>query len=400
MVFATFVVVAVSFLDRNNISIAASAIQREFALDNLHLGWVFSAFVGGYALAQPAAGWLADRFGPARVIAAGIVWWSALTCATAMVPAGMAWSLAMLMGVRFALGLGEAVIFPASNRLVVEWLPVGERGLANGVIFAGVGVGAGIAPPLITAILIGHDWHWAFYVSAAIGLFALALWLIVVRDRPAPVTALNAEVPVARVRWRDILTNRTLTLLAISYFTYGYTAYIFFTWFFKYLSGVRGLDLKSSGVYGTLPFLAMAVSSPAGGWLADRMSLRYGGRIGRCRSAAIALTIAAAFVASATQIGDARLAAVFLAGGAGALYLSQSAYWTVSANLGGRAAGSVSGLMNMSNQIGGTVTASLTPWLADRFGWTASFLFAATLCLAGAAAWLAIDPDDRLVPGT
>jgi ACS family glucarate transporter-like MFS transporter len=402
VVFALFAIAAVSFLDRNNISIAASAIQQDFGLSNVALGFVFSAFVAGYALAQPLAGRVADLFGPRRVIALGIVWWSALTAATAIVPGHYAWSMSVLMTVRFLLGLGEAVIFPASNRMVCNWIPVGERGLANGIIFAGVGVGAGVAPPLITAILIHADWQAAFYASAAIGTAMMVVWLILVRDRPEQMAGEltlireNVWTEAVPMAWSAILRNRTLALLALSYFSYGYVAYIFFTWFFKYLSGVRGLDLKSSGIYGMLPFLAMAIASPLGGWVADRLSATKGARAGRCYSASVALAVAGVFVGCATQVADARVATLFLAGGAGALYMSQSAFWTISANLGGRSAGAVAGVMNMANQVGGVVTASLTPWLADTYGWTASFIFAASLCLIGAVTWLFIDPQDRL----
>jgi ACS family glucarate transporter-like MFS transporter len=85
-----------------------------------------------------------------------------------------------------------------------------------------------------------------------------------------------------------------------------------------------------------------------------------------------------------------------LAGGAGALYLSQSSFWSVTADLGGRSAGTVSGLMNMGGQIGGAVTASLTPAIANHFGWTASFLVAAALCALGAIAWLFVNPEATL----
>lgn len=409
VIFWMFVVAAVSYLDRNNISIAAGAIQQQFALSNVELGAVFSAFVMGYAFIQPVAGRIADRFGPYRVIALGIVWWSVFTAGTALVPAGHGWSLGLLIAVRLALGLGESVIFPAGNRLVVNWIPKQERGLSNGIIFAGVGIGAGVAPPLITYIILNHDWRWAFYVSALIGLAVLAAWLLVIRNRPeehplvrpAELAHIHAGVDgdVAGqqpARWLEIIRNRQVALLTLSYFTYGYVAYIFFTWFFKYLSEVRGLDLKASAVYGMLPFIAMAVCSPLGGWIADRLTPRFGKRPGRCWTAALSLGLAALFVAFATQAEDARVACIFLAGGAGAVYLSQSAFWTLSADIGGSSAGSVSGVMNMGNQVGGVVTASLTPLLADQFGWTASFAFAAALCGIGALAWLAIDPDMRL----
>jgi ACS family glucarate transporter-like MFS transporter len=84
-----------------------------------------------------------------------------------------------------------------------------------------------------------------------------------------------------------------------------------------------------------------------------------------------------------------------LAGGAGALYLSQSSFWSVSADIGGKSAGSVSGFMNMIGQFGGVTTASVTPLVARDWGWNASFLMAAGLCAVGALAWLAVKPEGR-----
>jgi MFS transporter, ACS family, glucarate transporter len=85
-----------------------------------------------------------------------------------------------------------------------------------------------------------------------------------------------------------------------------------------------------------------------------------------------------------------------LAGGAGALYLSQSSFWSLTADLAGPSSGSVSGFMNTGNQIGAAITASLTPWVAARYGWTASFLVAAALCFVGAACWLVVNPANSL----
>jgi MFS transporter, ACS family, glucarate transporter len=86
------------------------------------------------------------------------------------------------------------------------------------------------------------------------------------------------------------------------------------------------------------------------------------------------------------------IATVVLAGGAGAIYLSQSSFWSVSADCAGPHAGVVSGMMNMGCQIGGAITASLTPWIAAHFGWTAAFVVASVLAVLGALAWLFVDP--------
>src|SRR5580698_3108480 len=89
LIFWIFLVSAISYLDRVNISIAGTAVQKDFALSNVQLGWVFSAFVMGYALFQPPGGRLADRFGPRCVITIAVIWWAAFTTLTALVPPGL-----------------------------------------------------------------------------------------------------------------------------------------------------------------------------------------------------------------------------------------------------------------------------------------------------------------------
>jgi ACS family glucarate transporter-like MFS transporter len=406
----TFVIAAVSYLDRNNISIAASSLQREFALTNVQLGTVFSAFIMGYAFAQPVAGRIADRFGAARVIGVAIAWWSVFTALLPLVPTGIASSMAILLAVRFLLGIGESVIFPASNRLVANWIPSRERGVANGLIFAGVGVGGASAPPLITFIMLSHSWRWAFWLCALIGIAAGMMWIALVRNTPAENRSVGAaelayieaglpshgRIAGKPAAWLDIAADRHVLMLTLSYFCYGYVAYIFFTWFFKYLSDVRGLNLKSSAVYATLPFIAMALASWLGGLTSDKLVAVAGRRFARCGVAGLSMLTASIFVFAATQVADARVAALVLAGGAGALYFAQSAFWAMSADIGGSSAGLLSGIMNMGCQIGGVVTAALTPVLANLFGWTASFAITAGVALVGAAAWGFVDPGHQV----
>jgi ACS family glucarate transporter-like MFS transporter len=412
-----FLVSAVSYLDRTNISIAAQPLREEFGLTQVQLGTVLTAFMLGYALTQPFAGRAADRFGGYKVIAFGIIWWSALTAITASVSSSMAGAFIIMIMVRALLGIGESVIYPASNRLVASWVPPEERGLANGIIFAGVGFGAGIAPPLVTFIMISYGWRASFWASALIGVVVLLVWWWTVRERPqdhpkveegelkfitnairAGKTGGDASGAEKLLSWKEIIGNRHVGLLTVSYFCFGYTAFIFFTWFFTYLSSVRGLDLKSSGIYGMLPFIAMAIACALGGWMSDKISVSRGKYMGRCVPAAIGMFLAAVFVALATQVADARLAALVLALGSGALYIYESAFWTLSADLGRSCAGSVSGFMNFGCQIGGAAVAQITPIVAENFGWTASFLVTSVACVIGAICWLVIDPSAEIHP--
>lgn len=288
-----------------------------------------------------------------------------------------------------------------------------ERGIANGWIFAGVGAGAGLTPPLVTYLMVHYGWRSSFWVCAAIGLLAGAVWFIAARDTPGEhprvsaselaaihsglsVSTANAESNKIRVPWSRVVRSREVWAVTISYFCYGYVAWIFFSWFYRYLAKVRGLDLKASAFYSMLPFLAMLVCCLLGGTINDSLTKWRGPRVGRCGLAAFAMVVAGVFIAFGSQVRSAELASVVLAGGAGALYLSQSSFWSLTADIAGGSAGSVSGFMNMGGQIGGAVTGSLTPWIAARYGWTASFLVAAALCLLGAVSWLVVNPLNTL----
>ncbi len=421
LAFWLFVISGVAFLDRTNISIAGLEISREYGLGNQRLGWIFSAFLIGYAGFQLPAGVLAAKYGPRRVLSLGVLWWGVATALTAILPSTMAHALVLLIGIRFLLGVGEAVIYPAANQFVARWVPQQERGFVNGLIFAGVGAGSGLTPPLLTWLIVAHGWRSAFWFSAGVGFLAGAVWWVFARDAPEEHPGVSraerneireglglrqATGGVTRqesgsnaISWRAIFARRDLVALIAGYFSFGYIAWVFFSWFFLYMAQVRGFDLKASARFAMLPFLCMTVSSLAGGALSDRLTRLYGLRVGRCYLASVSLVATAIFLVLGSQVRSPALAGVILAGGAGALYLSQSTFWSVSVDIAGRSSAVFSSLVNMGGQIGGALTASLTPWIAQRFGWTASFAVAAGLAIVGALCWLIVHPERALEEG-
>lgn len=419
LVFWIMALSAIAFLDRTNISVAGVEIGREFRIDNTHLGWVFSSFLVGYAAFQIPAGVLARRFGPRRVLAAGLVWWGIFTALTALAPPHAGGALLWLILIRVALGAGEAVMYPCANQFVERWFPIPERGKANGIIFGGVGLGSATAPPLLTAIILRHGWHASFWFCAVLGVLAGVVWYVAARNTPeshpwvgaaelARITAgrgdaqeddlqeAGAQLHRAAVPWRRIFLNRSILAVTASYFTYGYVSWIFFSWFYLYLTEVRGLSLRSSAVLSMFPFMAMSLGSLVGGAASDWLARQVSPRAGRCFLPAFALFMTAVLLAAGSRVHAAQSASLVLACGAGALYLSQSSFWSVTADFAGTFAGVVSGAMNMGCQIGGAVTATLTPLIAAHFGWEASFMTATALAVLGAAAWLLVDPAARL----
>src|SRR5438270_13353709 len=387
LIFWLFILSAVAFLDRVNISIAGASIASAYHLTNIQLGTVFSALLWGYALFQTLGGRLADRFGPRRVLTMGVIWWGVFTAMTAAVPASISRALILFVAIRFLLGAGEAVVYPASNQFVARWIPSQERGIANGWIFAGVGAGAGLSPPLITFLMLHYGWRTSFWVCAGLGLIVGAVWYLTARDSPAEHPSVSRE-ELAFIRsgltvktsvednpklvpWKNVLTSKEVLAVTLSYFCFGYVAWIFFSWFYIYLAQVRGLNLKASAFYAMLPFLAMAATCPLGGAISDRLTKSRGPRVGRCYLSMISITMAAVFLALGWQVHGSRLGSIVLAGGAGALYLSQSSFWSVTADSAGACSGPGCGLMDMGNEFGRALTASLTPAISARFGMTA-----------------------------
>jgi ACS family glucarate transporter-like MFS transporter len=402
-----FLLSAVGFMDRTNISIAGPAIRSELRLDDVHLGWIFSAFLLGYAAFQVVGGWLAYRFGPRLVLAAGVLWWGLFTALTTVAHPRVPHVLLIMIAIRFALGAGEAVIYPASNQFVAHWIPVPERGRANGWIFAGVGAGAGLSIPVLTWINSHYGWRASFWFSAAAGVVVGLAWYGLARDVPEEHPQVSQEELAfiqanrspqglprgdSSISWGAAICNRNVAALTLSYFAFGYVAWIFFSWFFIYMATVRGLNLKASALVSMIPFIAMTICCLGGGFISDRLTKTIGLRWGRGGIAVVSFALTAVFLVVGAQVNGPYAASIILAGGAGALYLSQSSFWAVSADIAGARSGVVSGVMNMGCQIGGAVTASLTPYIASRMGWIAAFVFAAVLAVLGGAMWLLVDP--------
>ena len=406
---------AVAYLDRTNISVAGIQIGREFAISNTRLGWVFSAFLIGYASFQIPAGLLARRFGPRRVLAVGGVWWGIFTALTALVPPRIGGAVLLLIVVRFALGAGEATMYPSTSQFVERWFPVKERGKANGIIFAGVGMGSGLTFPVVTAIILHFGWRASFWFSACVGLAVGLVWYFAARDTPeqhpwvgssertlilserrvvdaAPAEDDPAHYAKHAIPWAKIFGSRSVLALFVSYFSYGYVAWMFFAWMFIYLAQVRGLNLKSSAIYSMFPFIGMTIGCLVGGVVSDWITAHYGLRQGRCILPGVALTLTAVLLLLGSRAHHTETAALVLACGAGVLYLAQSSFFAVSADIAGEFTGIVSGMVNMGGQIGGACTASLTPLIAAHFGWEMSFLAAAALVVIGGLAWSVIDP--------
>lgn len=406
-----FVVGVLMFIDRVNISIAAKYIMPEYGLTDVQMGWVFSAFLLGYALMQVPGGMLGDRFGPRRVLAGAILWWSFFTSMTAV--AGD-WFLASSIGVvgsfvvvRALIGLGEAAGPPNYNRIIASWMAPGERGLASGLVTGGGALGAALAPPAVVWIMTTLGWREAFHIFGGVGIGVALLSYWIIRDRPAEHPGVNAaELAIigsheasaparssVRTPWRTLFKRPDLWLLTASYGALGYCGYLFFSWFYLYLVNERGFSVVTAGWMSTIPFFLSTVAAPAGGWMSDRLSERYGKRIGRCGFAFGCTLVAAIAIAAGAAAPDRNVAVVFLSVGDAALFFSIAVYWATSIDLARTHAGTVGGLMNMGGNLGGAISPTMTPLIAHSLGWDVSLYVAAGIAVLAGLLWLGVKPE-------
>ena len=394
-----FAISAVTYMDRVNISVTARQMMPAYGLTDQDMGYVFSAFVFGYALCQIPGGWLGDRWGARMVLAGALLWWSlftALTAIAATLPlAAAVGTVGALVLVRFLLGVGEAVALPNFNRAVADWIPPARRGLGIGIAIGGIGVGAAITPPLASWIMVFYHWQTVFYVSALIGIIVGLLWMVCSRDCRAiddgsPPT-LRAAIP-----WKRFARSPSLRWLVASYACLGYVAYIYMSWFYLYLVNVRGIDLLRGGLFAAAPFVAILVFCPLGGWTTDRLVSVIGLTRARMVVGVIGMSLAGALIAVGAWADSPVVAIASLSLGAGWLYFTVGAYWSVTTDLSKQHAGTLSGIMNMGANLGGVVSPSLTPWLADHWGWTAALLTGALIALCGGIMWMKIDAEEKV----
>jgi ACS family glucarate transporter-like MFS transporter len=405
-----FLVSVVTFLDRVNISVAGAEMSRDFGLTDVQFGTIFSAFLLGYALLQIPAGWLGDRFGYQKVLIGTLVFWSVFTVLTPWAGKGF---LVPVLGlvpsiclVRFLIGIGEAAAYPCSSALAGRWFAPEQQGLATGVIFAGVGAGSTITPPFVAWLMVNFGWEMSFYVCGVLGV-ALAGGFVLWVPGSSSVSAASTDHPPVRHRkkeasavdretLRKLVADRNVWLLAMSYGATGYVLYVFLAWFFRYLVDERGMEVMTASFYAMFPFMAMAISSPLGGWISDCLVPKIGKMKARRRIAVIGVVSSLPLMILGAVIEQNSVAVAFFALSFGFLTLATGCYWATAIDLVPGHAALVGATMNMGTNLVGMLAPVLTPFIKDRYGWPAAWTVAALFGLAAALLWMLMEDRDSL----
>jgi len=253
--------IAISYFDRQTVSVAIAAIQRTIPISNQQFSYLQTGFLLSYAAMYAIGGRMLDKLGTRLGFLLIMLWWS-----VACMLHGLATSFAWLLAMRFLLGMGEGGAFPAATRVVSEWLPPHERATAMGFINAGTAVGSLLAPPLIGLVLIYSGWRAVFFSAGSIGLLWVLWWAISYRGGRARLPVDAAEVIEARqlaerLSFGEIVRLRSVQGLVIAKFMSDSAWYFMLFWLPKYLYDARGFDIKHVSYYAWIPYAASSIGS-------------------------------------------------------------------------------------------------------------------------------------------
>jgi ACS family glucarate transporter-like MFS transporter len=290
----TLALVTINYMDRSALGVVAQSIRGEFGLSPVEMGYLFSSFLWTYVICLLPIGILLDRFSARNINSIGITLWSLAMAATAGV-----WSFATLIIARMVMGAGEATSIPSCGRIVREWMPARERGVANVVWSAGSFVGPAIGAVVVAAITSAWGWRAAFLILAALGLVWLAcnlMWF----DRPEKVSWLSADerkkilnersagspdeigVPGSPGVVLELLKSPSQWGAMIAQAAGIYTLYLLLFWLPSYLQDTKHLTILKTGLYTAIPWAIAVPVSIVIGLVSDRVlkndTLLAGGR--------------------------------------------------------------------------------------------------------------------------
>jgi MFS family permease len=384
---------AMSYFDRTVLSVAAPSIIREFRISETAMGTVFSAYLLSYTVFMTPGGALADRFGP-RVVLGIATFGAALTTMILSAPDGLAaliGAVPAFFGARLLFGVFTAPLYPSCARMVSNWFPPDRHARLQALIISGAGAGAALSPFTFSRLVSRYGWRNGFAIAGVATAILALVWYRFARDK-APASGTPPREQAPRIALRQLLSDRSLLLLTLSYFCLNYFEYIFFYWMYYYFGEIRRMSAAETATYTTLMFVAMTLGIAGGGWLSDRLAPRLGlSRARRIVTVASMLSSAVLLYlgASATAVIP---TVTFLCLALGVACLAEGPFWASAMDAAPGKEGAAGGILNCGGNLGGVLAPILTPMIAAQLGWTAGLWAGSVVVVLGTAVWFYIRP--------
>jgi len=410
-------IMAVTAMNRLNLSIAGKYIEEEFSFSTIAMGRVFSAFLWGYGLFQIPWGYVCDRIGPRRTLTWSILCFAVGSGAMVFAPGFSAATglsaLAVFRIVRFFTGVGEAAVSSNVTRVIASWTSLRERGFASGLQVCGLGLGGTLTPIAIAWTMVHWGWRVSFAISAALAFLVVAIWHWYATDWPEENPRVNQqelniihpgqeknkasfERAATNVPWLKMLTNLSVWGLILGYGFQGYAFYVYYNWFYFYAVKMRGLDIMHAAAWTSAPFLAMAVLSPVGGWFSDRVARVTDRRKGRLAAVWVGMGVAALLLYAGNHLSVTVVALPMIALAAGFTMFGAANFWASCIDLAPGYSASLSALMNTMGSLGGVVSSTVTASIAVHQGWVPALDVAVWVTIGSGLLFTMVDANHSI----
>ncbi len=397
-------ITTINYLDRQAFAVAGPVIVEQFTLSNTQFGAIGSAFLFAYGIGQVIIGPVVDRFGTKRSFRFAVIAWSLAGILHAL-GRGF-WSFFSL---RALLGITEAMNLPAAIKAVAEWFPRAERSLAVGIVTAGIGLGAIVAPPLLVWLILSFGWQWAFIVPGAAGFVWLLIWNalyespekhpaiseaerdLILADRDLSGTSETVEPWYGFVRF---LKYREVWGLMLSRLVSDGAFYFFVAWLPLYLAQERGFDMKALAVSVVIPFVAADLGSLTGGWLGTRL-IRAGWSVNAARKFIIwvaALMVPCALLAVLADSAAVAIGLICVA--MFAIQMKASSHFTIPADLfPAKDVATIWGLFGAVGSLGGMLFVGAAGWITEHYSYMPIFAAVGAMHIVSAVIIMLMIPD-------
>jgi MFS family permease len=381
-------VLLINFVDRGALATAGPLIRHDLGLTFGQLGLLFSVFFWTYSFAQMPIGWLAERWGAHRVLAAGLAVWATATALT-----GVSSGFAVLVGLRLLLGLGESAGFPTVSSLLATVIPAKKLGQANGVVALGYLIGPGAGVWLAAMLIERVGWRGTFLVFGVGSLLWLVPWLCVRLPKLAAVPGDPGAPTVAA-----LLRQRAFWGTSLGLFSLNYVSYFILSWLPGYLVAERGFSMSAMEHTATAGYLVSGLSAFVTGWGVDRYVASGGSANVGYKSILIVAHAGSVLCMLAMGFGADSLGIAGLFGFQILIGAAAPCIFVMSQILAGpRGSARWVGIQNAIGNLPGTLSPWVTGIIVDRTGHFAlAFVAAAVMSALGIIGWLGMVP--RLGP--
>jgi len=256
-----------NYADRSIFSAVLVPLRTDLNLSSTHQGLLGSIFLWSYALACPVAGLIADRYSRRAVVLWSLAAWSIFTMLTGAIN-----GLMMLIVLRIAFGIAQAMYLPAALALIGDQHEPKTQGRAFSIHSIALNIGVIAGGTSAGYIAQHYGWRWGFVLLGALGLGAvLAGW----RNFGAETrtTAAVADRPSVREVVGYLIRVPTFHVILAKIMLSGFTIWIFLSWLPLYFREVLNLSLAEAGFAGTIIIqLGFVLGLGLGGWISDRIA--------------------------------------------------------------------------------------------------------------------------------